>query len=175
MRITPKHERAIAILANGGSYDRAAEAAGTSAKQIYTWMHNDSFRSELRKTMERSRHMFEGRVFSVGNNAIIHVQDALMATKMAFDPVAKRMVEVPDTQRRDKAAEVALLMAVRLANRYKELQIEGFAPPAQPLIVFPQGTRMPWAATELLPAPLPHEVEAEIVDGDREPSPEPAA
>lgn len=136
--VTPKQIKALVILATGGSNEKAAVAASVTPATIRNWTRDETFSEELRLTMERTRHQFESRVMQVANNAMVVVQDAMSS---------------PSAEVRLKGANLALNAAVRLSTRYKELQVEGYVPPPTPMIVFPAGTKQPWANTKMLAAP----------------------
>lgn len=163
-KLTSKQTRAIAIISTGHTIEHAASLVGVKPNAISQWMHNQLFREELDLTMERIRKTFESRVFSLANNSAPIIQKAMEATR--FEIMDGKRVEVPDMDRRLEGAKIAMGAAVRLANRYKELQVEGFAPPPQPLVVFPEGTIMPWQNIQgQLPAQV-IDVEAENGEGD---------
>lgn len=144
------------LLATGVSNDQAAAAAGVSANTIRKWMHNEAFRAELRDVMERARQIFESRIMALATNAAVVIQK-LMASQ--------------DLAQQTEGAKMALNAAVRLVARYKELQVDGYIPPSVPLVVFPEGTKMPWASGPALPpGPAPIDVESKVVD-DPEPDP----
>jgi hypothetical protein len=58
-----------------------------------------------------------------------------------------------------RGTALAIGAAVRLANRYKELQVEGYAPPLEPLVRFPPDFIPPWANVQ------PINVGATLVEG----------
>lgn len=146
------------VLATGQKNETAAAAAGVGIRSVQKWMKDPTFREELRQTMERMRQVFEGRVMQLANNAAVVVQE---------------MLTHPDMDRRAEGAKLALNAAVRLSTRYKELQMEGYVPPPQPMIVLPPGSRMPWenAVRTALPEATPDTIDAEatIVGDGTEP------
>lgn len=147
-KLTPRQQKAVMLLATGVSNEQAAIAVGVSAGLVSKWLRNEAFRNELRDAMERMRQIFEGRIMSLAANAATVIQ------KLMADPSLDRQTE---------GAKMALGAAVRLVARYKELQVEGYVPPPVPLVVFPEGTKMPWAQPSL-PATIAIDVEAEVVD-----------
>jgi hypothetical protein len=147
-KLTPRQERAVMVLAVGQKNETAAQAAGVGVRSVQKWMKDPTFREELRQTMERMRQVFEGRVMQLANNAAVVVQE---------------MLQDHDPNRRAEGAKLALNAAVRLSTRYKELQMEGYVPPPQPMIVLPPGSRMPWENTPTAALPEAVEVEATIV------------
>ena len=153
--LSPRQQKAIMALAVGRSQADAAKLAQCRAATLRDWMKNNSFRDELRETMERMRQQFESRIMQVANNAAVVVQ---------------QMLTDPNMDVRAKGATLALNAAVRLSTRYRELQVEGFVPVPPPLIVFPDGTRQPWMNKALPPPPSrPDDViEAEAIEVDRE-------
>jgi hypothetical protein len=157
-KLTPKQQKALMALALGQTNEKAAEAAGVSQSAVAAWLKREEFKRELRSAMERIRSMFEGRIMALASNAAAVVQDLMNATTVVNNKV------VPDMELRAKGANLALSAAVKIATRYKELQVEGYAPPAAPLIVFPSGTVMPWNNTQSLKSlPVTIDVEADIV------------
>lgn len=153
--LTPKQITALALLASGLSQEKAATEAGVSLVTMVEWMKTEKFREELRLAAERARSTFESRVFNLANNSAVVVGDMIADDK--------------DKDRQLEGVKLAFNAAVRLANRYKELQVEGFIAPVQPLVVFPAGTKFPWQNNATLP-PVPLEipetidVDAEVVD-----------
>jgi hypothetical protein len=115
-------------------------------------MKEHEFREELRLAMERMRHQFESRIVGLANNAAVVVQEAM---------------ESKDLETRMDAAKTAINAAVRMATRYKELQVEGYVPPPQPMIILPPGSRMPWENAPV-PTSLPIDVEATEITGEAE-------
>lgn len=165
-RISPKQSRAIMALAVGHNVDRAAAESGISPRKLRKLLREETFRRELDTAMAHIRQMFEGRMMSLANNAATVVQDLMVATKKKGDK------EIPDLDTRAKGAQLALGAAVKLATRYKELQVEGFAPPAAPLVLFPESMKAPWLNTpQSLPEPV-IDVEAEVVETDDTNEPE---
>ena len=147
--LTPKQITALTVLSLGQSHKEAAKEAGVNNNTITLWMKDETFRNELRLYMERRRQQFESRVMQVANNAMVVVQELLTDKNQDV---------------RAKGAQLALNAAVRLSTRYKELQVEGYVPP-QPLVVFPPGTRLPWAQ-KALAAPEHTEIsdEDDVID-----------
>lgn len=154
--LSPKQHKALAILVAGQTQEAAAKAANVANATMREWMRDNLFRDELRLALERMRQTFEARVMGLANNAAVVVQDMI--------------ADDSDKERQLEGAKLAFNSAVRLSNRYKELQVEGYVAPAQPLVVFPSGTKFPWQnRIELPQAQLegPIDVEAkEIEDGD---------
>jgi hypothetical protein len=101
------------------------------------------------------RQTFESRVIGLANNA------AVLVGEMIEDK--------EDKDRQLEGAKLAFNAAVRLSNRYKEIQVEGYIAPAQPLVVFPPGTAFPWQS-KILPAAVPLEIpestDEEIVEAE---------
>lgn len=152
--LSPRQHKAIMALAVGKTQADAAKLAHCRSDTMRTWMKDETFRDELRETMERMRHQFESRIMQVANNASIVVQQMLVH---------------PDMEIKAKGATLALNAAVRLSTRYKELQVEGFVPQPPPLIVLPEGTKAPWM-NKALPAPPPQPddvIDAEAIEVDK--------
>jgi hypothetical protein len=146
--LAPKQIKAIALLSSGLSQDKVAEEVGVQYNTIVEWQKSDLFREELRITAERARQTFESRVFNLANNSAVIVGDMIQDTK--------------NKERQLEGVKLAFGAAVRLANRYKELQVEGFIAPTQPLVVFPPGTQFPWKNKAVLP-PKPLEI-PDVID-----------
>ena len=154
--LAPKQLKALVLLASGLSREAVANSVGIQNTTIDEWMKTELFREELRVAAERTRATFESRVFNLANNSAVVVGEMIGDTK--------------NKERQMEGVKLAFNAAVRLANRYKELQVEGFIAPTQPLVVFPVGTQFPWKNKLSLPqAPLeiPEviDVESEEVDG----------
>jgi DNA-binding CsgD family transcriptional regulator len=147
--ISPKQSKALALLAVGQSQAQAAQGAGVNHNTVTNWMRDEKFRAELRLMMERTRQQFESRVMQVANNAMVVVQELL---------------KDGDKGIRAKGANLALNAAVRLSTRYRELQVEGAVQPT-PLVIFPDGTRLPWAQ-KALAAPEHTQLSDPDDDGD---------
>lgn len=158
-KLTQKQTQALALLSTGQSQEAVANVVGVPLSTIASWIKTDLFSEELRLAAERTRQTFESRVFQLANASASVVGDMIKDTK--------------DKDRQLEGVKLAFNSAVRLANRYKELQVEGYVAPAQPLVVFPAGTKFPWQ-NKALPATAPLEipetidVEAEVVDGGTE-------
>jgi hypothetical protein len=151
--INAKQNKALAMLVAGQSQETAAQAAGVTAATMNAWMRDHLFRDELRLALERMRQTFEARVIGLANNAAVVVQD------MIADNV--------DKERQLEGAKLAFNAAVRLSNRYKELQVEGYVAPAQPLVVFPIGTKFPWQnklAMPVMPLEIPESIDVEATE-----------
>jgi DNA-binding XRE family transcriptional regulator len=138
--LSVKQHKALALLVAGQTQEAAAAAAGVRQKTMIEWMRDNVFRDELRLALERMRQTFEARVMGLANNAAVVVGDMLS--------------DNDDKDRQLEGAKLAFNAAVRLSNRYKELQIEGYVAPAQPLVVFPPGTHFPWQGQLSLPAQI---------------------
>jgi hypothetical protein len=154
-KLTAKQTQALALLSTGQTQDAVADALAIPTSTLALWLKTDLFNEELRIAAERSRQTFESRVFQLANASAGVVGDMIKDTK--------------DKERQLEGVKLAFNAAVRLANRYKELQVEGYVAPTQPLVVFPAGTRFPWQNKVVLPmAPLeiPEtiDVEAEEVE-----------
>lgn len=155
--LSAKQYKALAVMGAGGSQDAAALAAKVPQAKMVLWMRDARFRDELRLLTERVRQTFESRVFALANNSA--------------GIVGEMIADNTDKNRQLEGVKLAFNSAVRLANRYKELQVEGVIAPAQPLVVFPVGTKFPWQNKIALP-PVPLEipetidVDAEVVDSD---------
>lgn len=154
-QLTPKQIKAIALLAYGQTHQRVAQEVGVTEATVRGWISRNPFKKELTRTMERVREAFEARMFALGHNATAIVNEMMTSN---------------DQEQKVEGAKISINAAVRLASRYKELQVEGFAP-AVPLIVFPSGTTPPWAGTPpTLPPPTEGttiDVEAGIVEPER--------
>lgn len=150
-KLSPKQLQVLALLVAGHTNEGAAELATVPLSTIQGWLKNSAFNEEYRLGMERFRMILESRVVALGQKA------------------TKKLSEFIDHQNPEvslEASKVTLNAAVRLSNRYKELQVQGFIAPAQPLVVFPVGTQLPWAAKPALPE-LP-EAPTDIIDVDAE-------
>ncbi len=145
--LSSKQLTALALLVQGHSQEEAASVAKVQPKTIREWLREATFRDELRLALERMRQTFEARVMGLANNSAV-----VLAEMIADDSNKERQLE---------GVKLAFNSAVRLSNRYKELQVEGYVAPAQPLVVFPAGTRFPWQSRMALPA-----VPLEIPEGD---------
>jgi DNA-binding XRE family transcriptional regulator len=152
--LNAKQHKALALLVAGMSQEAAATGAGVRKETLGQWLRDNKFSDELRLALERMRQTFEARVMGLANNAAVVVGDMISDDK--------------DKERQLEGAKLAFNAAVRLSNRYKELQVEGYVAPAQPLVVFPTGTRFPWQnriTQPLQPLEIPDviDVEAEEV------------
>jgi hypothetical protein len=156
-KLTGKQTQALALLSTGQSQDAVAAAIGVPPAMIMGWLKTDLFSDELRLAAERARQTFESRVFQLANASASIVGEMIKDDK--------------DKNRQLEGVKLAFNSAVRLANRYKELQVEGYIAPAQPLVVFPTGTKFPWQ-NKALPPIKPLEisdtidVEAEVMTPD---------
>lgn len=148
-KLTPKQIQVLAQLVSGQSYEGAANASGISPATIHSWMKTPAFNEEYKLGMERFRNILESRMNAVAQRA---------------SKVINEFLDSPNPEIRLEAAKVAINAAVRLNNRYKELQVQGFIAPAQPLVVFPAGTQLPWASKEQLP--LTPTVPDDIIEAD---------
>jgi hypothetical protein len=146
--LSSKQTQALALLVTGQTQEAAAKAVHVTTKTMQDWMRDNRFRDELRLALERMRQTFESRVMGLANNAAVVVQEMI--------------ADGADKERQLEATKIAFNAAVRLSNRYKELQVEGYVAPAQPLVVFPVGTRFPWQAP-LLPAQV---IDTDTVDAE---------
>jgi hypothetical protein len=153
--LSAKQHAALALLVAGQTQEAAAVAAHVRPQTLQEWMRDNTFRDELRLAMERTRQIFESRVLGLANNAAVVVQEMIADDK--------------DKERQLEGVKVAFNAAVRLSNRYKELQVEGYVAPAQPLVVFPAGTKFPWQGSLSLPPQQVIDVDSEPVD-DEEPA-----
>ena len=149
--LTAKQGKAIMVLSVGGSHKQAAAVAEVKPNTITLWMKDDIFKAELRTTLERVRQRFESRVMIVANNSLHTLQETLDGK----DPVLAL-----------KAAALGLAAATRLASRYKEHQLEGYAPPTTPMLVLPVATKMPWKQKQLMPVTEVIDVEGKEIDDD---------
>ncbi len=147
--LSAKQLTALGLLVKGHSQEEAALAAKVRQTTVRDWMKEESFRDELRLALERMRQTFEARVMGLANNSAV-----VLAGMIADDTNKERQLE---------GVKLAFNSAVRLSNRYKELQVEGFVAPAQPLVVFPVGTRFPWQNRMTLPD-VPLEIPADVID-----------
>jgi hypothetical protein len=156
-KFTPRQIKTLSLLSAGLSPDAVGIEVGVDPRKISSWLNSERFQEELRIAAERARQRFESRVFSLANNSAVIVGDMIKDDK--------------NKDRQLEGVKLAFNAAVRLANRYKELQVEGYVAPTQPLVIFPQGTVFPWKNKAILP-PMPLEipetidVESEEVDGD---------
>ncbi len=146
--LSPLQEKAVLLLATGHTHEAVAKRLGKSTVTIYRWERNDDFQAEKRQAVDRMRNGFESRIFALAGNAVV---------------VAQRMLESNDPELQATGVKVVLNSAVRLAARFKELQVQGYAPLA-PMVVFPEGTRMPWCQPLLPSAPPTVDVDAVVVD-----------
>ena len=153
--LAPKQHKALMALAVGKSIGESGKIAKVTSRTMSNWMKDEDFREELRTAMERMRQQFESRIMQVANNAAVVVQEMLVS---------------PSVEVRAKGANLALNAAVRLSTRYKELQVEGYVPPPRPMIIFPEGTKAPWMAKALAPAPAQpeHVVDVEAIEVAKE-------
>lgn len=126
-----------------------------STATIHQWMKEPAFHEEYKLAMERFRSIFESRTVAVAQKAI---------------SVINKFLDDKNPEVKLEAAKIAVNSAVRLSNRYKELEIHGFVAPAQPLVIFPSDAQLPWASKESLPL-LP-EVPQDIIDAESVPVPE---
>ena len=150
-KLTPKQLQVLTALVAGNSYEGAANLASINTSTISGWMRDSLFYEEYRLGMERQRAIFESRMVALSNKAGKVVSDFLDSS---------------NPEHRLEAAKISINSAVRLSARYKELQVQGFIQPAQPLVVFPEGTKLPWASKAPLPA-MP-ELPEGIIDVDAE-------
>ncbi len=147
--LSAKQRKAVELLATGTSNTRCAMVIGVKPGTISGWMRQDKFRAEIRLMMERTREIFEARIIGLASDSAVVVQRALSS-----DDIDLQMA----------GARLALNAAVRLANRYKELQVQGYVPP--PLFVLPEGSRI--STVRVAPTPPlsmpPRIVEGRVVD-----------
>lgn len=153
--LTPQQIEVLSLIVSGQSYEQAAHAAGISPSVIHKWMKQPVFHEEYKLSMERFRNIFESRTVAVAQKGI---------------KVIHEFLEDKNPEIRLEAAKVAVNSAVRLSNRYKELQVQGFIAPAQPLVIFPANTQLPWTAKESLPL-LP-DIPEDIIDAESVPVPD---
>ena len=155
--LTPKQMKALTVLATGGTWAKAAEAAGVGKTTISKWVRLNEFHRELTKAMERMRYAFESRAIAAGQDAIA---------------VAHNELKHKDADIKLKASNILVGAAVRLGSRYKELEVSGALPAPQPMIIFPDNTRMPWNAkpvdviVDVKAKELPEKIDEEEEDGD---------
>lgn len=135
-KLTGKQIQVLSSLVAGNSYEGAANVSGVSTSTINSWMRESHFHEEYKLGMERFRSILESRMNAVAQRA---------------SKVINEFLDSANPEIRLEAAKVAINAAVRLNNRYKELQVQGYIAPAQPLVVFPAGTQFPWASKESLP------------------------
>lgn len=152
-KLNPKQVMALNVLALGQSQLQAAKEAKVNNNTLTVWMKDEMFRDELRLLMERMRQQFESRVMIAANDGMSVIQKA---------------IRNKDEDRALRAANSAVNAGVRIATRYKELQVEGYVAPLAPMIVFAEGTADPIFNPTKLPE---HTVEvidvtAEEIDGD---------
>lgn len=148
-KLTGKQIQVLASLVAGNSYEGAANAAGISPATIHSWMKEANFNEEYKLGMERFRNILESRMNAVAQRA---------------SKVINEFLESPNPEIKLEAAKIAINAAVRLNNRYKELQVQGFIAPVQPLVIFPAGTQLPWASKE--PLPMLPAVPEDIIEAD---------
>lgn len=134
--LTPTQDLAAVQLGHGMSIEKVAVDAGVNERTVRRWMREDDFRLAMREALDRARYRLEARLFALSDHATVIVQ---------------RLMNSKSDDQQYHGAKLALGNAVRMAARYRELQIEGYVPQT-PMIVFPQGTRMPWNS---LPLPVP--------------------
>jgi len=153
-KLKPKQVQAVGLLISGQTEEQVSANVGVSRTTLTGWLRDNTFADELRLANERLRQMFESRVMGLANNAAV--------------VVGEMIEDKQDKERQLEGAKLAFNAAVRLANRYKELQVEGIVAPAQPLVVFPVGTKFPWqnklAATK--PLEIPESTDDELSDGE---------
>jgi len=155
-KLTPKQLKALTVLATGGTHKKAAAVAGVSENTIANWTKENEFHREFQKAMERMRYQFEARAIAAGQDAIA---------------VVHRELENKDVETRLKAGNTLIGASVRLGTRYKELEVSGALPAPQPMIIFPEGTNMPWNAKpvdviNVTAKELPEKTDSEEEDGD---------
>jgi len=149
--LSPKQHRAIMLLASGATNDQVAVGVGVKLGTVRVWLRNEFFRTEVRRAMERVRQIFESRMMSLASNAAVVVDKMISDNK--------------DPDRQSEGAKLALNAAVRLSNRYKELQVEGYVPP--PMFVLPEGSRI--STVRVLPVPPPRtspQVDGQVIEID---------
>jgi hypothetical protein len=153
--LTPKQVRALSVLSLGQSQVQAAKEAKVNQNTLTVWMKDEKFRDELRLLMERMRQQFESRVMIAANDGMAVIQKA-MRNK--------------DEDLKLRAANSAVNAGVRIATRYKELQVEGYVAPLAPMIVFADGQADPIFNPTKIPAhslgPGVIDTTAEEIDGD---------
>jgi hypothetical protein len=147
--LVPRQHKAIAALLAGHNTEGAAAAAEVKPATIRAWMKEGDFREELRLGQERVRQAFESRL-------MIGAQKGLGVVYKAMDH--------PNLDTQLEASKIMISSAVRIANRYKELQVEGYIAPAVPLVIFPVGTKLPWANKQLPPAIPVTQFDDEAID-----------
>ncbi len=152
-KLSPKQIKALALLAAGQGPEAVAAEVGVDSGLINVWMKTDLFADELRLAAERVRARFESRVFQLAN--------------ASANVVGQMIGDENDKNRQLEGVKLAFGAAVRLANRYKELQVEGYIAPVQPLVVFPAGTKFPWQNKTVLP-PVPLEIPSDVIDVEAE-------
>lgn len=151
--LSAKQQYALALLVAGQTQEAVAHTVKVKPEKLRLWLKDATFRDELRLALERMRQTFEARMMGLANNSASVLQEVL--------------ADDSDRDRQLEGVKVVINAAVRLANRYKELQVEGYVAPAQPLVVFPVGTRFPWQRGEITPPPVPLEIEAgDVVDAE---------
>lgn len=151
--LSSKQQQALALLVAGQTQETVAHAVKVRPQTVREWLREATFRDELRLALERMRQTFEARMMGLANNSAAVLQEVLADTN--------------DKERQLEGVKVVINAAVRLANRYKELQVEGFVAPAQPLVVFPAGTRFPWQRGEMVQPPVPLEIEGgDVIDAE---------
>jgi len=148
-KLTGKQIQVLASLVAGNSFEGAANAADVSPSTIQLWMKDANFNEEYKLGMERFRNILESRMNAVAQRA---------------SKVINEFLDSPNPEIKLEAAKIAINAAVRLNNRYKELQVQGFIAPVQPLVIFPVGTQLPWASKE--PLPMLPIVPEDIIEAD---------
>jgi hypothetical protein len=148
-KLPPDQLKALSLLAAGVSQDAVAGAINVKSSTISQWFSTELFQEELRIAGERARQTFESRVFNLANNSAVVVGDMIKDDK--------------NKDRQLEGVKLAFNAAVRLANRYKELQVEGYIAPVQPLVIFPKGTAYSWTnkALPLQPLEIPEVIDIE--------------
>jgi hypothetical protein len=151
--LTPRQREAIALLVGGMTQKEAASRVGVNPYTLAHWKDRDeNFRLELARACAEHRQRLESRVIANGDHGTAVIQQALKGER------------VPEQQY--DSAKFSVGVAVKALARYKELHVDGPAPPPAPLVVFPGDFRLPWNS----PAPALGQgiidAEAEVVGSD---------
>jgi len=152
--VTPRQRLALAVIFQGGTYIEAGAAAGVHEATVRGWLYDDdAFRREHDRLAREQQQRTEALIFSVVPRAVRVVNELLAKPKTQVE-----------------GARIGLGNAVRLAARYKHLQVEGYAP--APMFILPEGARISTVRVipEIPPQPkLGPIIEAEGHPVDEEP------
>jgi transposase-like protein len=148
--LSAKQHQAIAELTGGQTQEKAAQLVGVNKNTLSKWMNDELFMREVRLVSERARMQFESRLNVAANDGLAVMQKAMRSD---------------DGNRALKAAVAAVNAEVKVGERYKKLQVEGFIAPA-PMIVIAPGEPHPIFNPQPLPQADVIDTTAEELDGD---------